>query len=62
VCNAAAHPGPGVIQSTPENPSYHFGTAAPERMTVVSGALVGGFNVAIFCCCLFALKTKSLKP
>jgi len=29
----------GVINSTAEHPEYHFGTAAPERMTVVSGAL-----------------------
>ena len=35
-------PNLGVIQSTPENPTYHFGTAAPERMSVVSGALVRG--------------------
>jgi len=39
--NVAWHSGPGVINSTAEHPEYHFGTAAPERMTVVSGALVG---------------------
>mmetsp|Transcript_40811 Transcript_40811/g.100808 ORF Transcript_40811/g.100808 Transcript_40811/m.100808 type:complete len:113 (+) Transcript_40811:55-393(+) len=29
----------GVIESTAEQPQFHFGTAAPERMTVVSGCL-----------------------
>ena len=28
-----------VIESTAEQPMFHFGTAAPERMTVVSGCL-----------------------